>query len=273
MRGSYPALCGSIAGRPGPFGVAMHNAAYRALGIDYTYVAFAGDDTAGVIEAVRCLGIRGLGVSMPHKIAVMEHLDHVDDVARTIGSVNTVVNDEGRLTGYNTDWIGAVRALGEETALAGHRAAVVGAGGAARAVTYGLVREGCRVTVYNRTPAAGQAMAEDLGATFGGDLEALARLDPCEILVHATPVGFHAPEDSIVPPAALEPGRIVFDVVPLPLETRLLREARDTRCRTVPGVRMQIHQALHQFELYTGYKADFAVMEKALLDAMGAQAA
>ncbi len=271
MPGSHPILCGSIAGRPGPFGVAMHNAAYRALGIDYTYVAFAGEDTARVVDAVRCLGIRGLGVSMPHKIAIMDHLDHVDDVARAIGSVNTVVNDGGRLAGYNTDWIGAVRALAEETALAGHRAAVIGAGGTARAVTYGLLREGCQVTVYNRTAEAGRAMAEDLGAAFGGGLDALATLDPCEILVHATPAGFHAPGESIVPPSALEAGRVVFDVVPLPLETRLLREARDARCRTVPGVRMQIHQALHQFELYTGYKADFAVMEKALLDAMAAQ--
>jgi shikimate dehydrogenase len=263
-----PVLCGSIAGRPGTFGVAMHNAAYRALGLNYTYVAFGSDDTAGAVAAMRALAIRGLGVTMPHKIRIIEHLDAVDETARAIGAVNTVVNDDGRLTGHNVDWIGAVRAFREKTELAGRRAAVIGAGGGARSIVYGLVREGCRVTVYNRGEDHGRALAEAMGAAYGGGPAALIDAAPYDLIAHATPVGFHDPEAMLVPAEALRTDTVVFDAVPMPIETRLLREAAARGCRTLPGVRMQIHQATRQFALYTGVEPDFAVMETALLAAM-----
>ncbi len=152
---SNPVLCGSIAGRPGRFGVAMHNAAYRALGLDYVYVAFGTEDTAGAAAAMRTLGLRGLGVTMPHKLRIAEYLDAMDDDARAIGAVNTVVNDAGRLTGYNVDWIGAVRAFREALDVSAARVAVIGAGGGARAIVYGLVREGAHVTLYNRRRGSG----------------------------------------------------------------------------------------------------------------------
>lgn len=265
---SNPVVCGSIAARPGTFGVAMHNAAYRALDLAYVYVAFGTEDTAGAVAAMRSLSIRGLGVTMPHKVRIMEHVDVVDETARIVGAVNTVVNDDGRLTGYNVDWIGAVRALAEAIALAGKTAAVVGAGGGARSIVYGLVREGCAVTVFNRSEATGRTLAERMGAAWGGPPEALTAAMPFDIVAHATPVGFHAPEDVLVPLDALQPGTVVFDAVPMPLETRLLREARARGCRPVPGVRMQIHQAAEQFALYTGRRPDFAVMEAALFRAM-----
>ncbi|NJN06166.1 MAG: hypothetical protein HC814_07105 [Rhodobacteraceae bacterium] len=115
-------------GPAGRFGVAMHTAAYKALGLSYVYVAFGTEDTAGAAAGMRALGIRGLGVTMPHKIHIMDYLDEIHETARLIGAVNTVVNDGGVLTGHNVDWIGAVRAIGERIALAGKRAAVVGAG-------------------------------------------------------------------------------------------------------------------------------------------------
>jgi shikimate dehydrogenase len=263
-----PVLCGSIAGRPGTFGVAMHNAAYRALGLNYTYVAFGSDDTAGAVAAMRALAIRGLGVTMPHKIRIIEHLDAVDETARAIGAVNTVVNDDGRLTGHNVDWIGAVRAFREKTDLAGRRAAVIGAGGGARSIIYGLVREGCRVTVYNRSADRGRALAEAMGATYGGVPADLAGAGPYDLLAHATPVGFHDTDAMPIPPEALHPETVVFDAVPMPIETRLLREAAARGCRTLPGVRMQLHQAARQFALYTGVEPEIAVMETALLAAM-----
>ena len=269
MPDSSPILCGSIAARPGRFGVAMHNAAYRAAGLNFVYVAFGTQDTGGAVVAVRALGIRGLGVTMPHKVRIMDHLDIVDDTAQAIGAVNTVVNDDGQLTGYNVDWIGAVRALEERTPLAGRRAAVIGAGGGARSIVYGLVRHGCRVTVYNRTESSGRALASDLGAAFGGPPADLADDAPYDLLAHATPVGFHAPEDMLVPEAALQPGMIVFDAVPIPVETRLLRTAAARGCVTIAGVRMQIHQAACQFALYTGREPDFTAMEAALLEAIG----
>lgn len=268
MPASNPTLCGSIAGRPGRFGVAMHTAAYRALGLDWTYVAFGTEDTGGAIAAVRALGIRGLGVTMPHKLRVMSLVDVVDDTAQAIGAVNTIVNDDGVLTGHNVDWIGAVRALEEATPLDGRRAAVIGAGGGARSIVYGLRREGCRVTVYNRSEQHGRVLAETFDAAWGGAPSALTTTEDVEILAHATSVGFHAPDEMLIAADVLHPDLVVFDAVPTPPETRLLREARARGCRTVPGARMQLHQAAEQFRLYTGRIADLDVMERALRDVM-----
>jgi len=268
VAGTNPVLCGSIAGRPGRFGVAMHNAAYRALGLNYTYVAFGTEDTAGAAAATRALGIRGLGITMPHKIRIMEFLDDIDETARRIGAVNTVVNDDGVLTGHNVDWIGAVRALGERTPLTGKHAAVIGAGGGARSIIHGLLSEACAVTLYNRSEDNGQALAGAMGVPFGGAPEDLTSGGPCDILAHATPVGFHDPSAMLVPAGVLRPHMVVFDAVPMPVETRLLREAKARGCATIPGVRMQLHQAACQFELYTGVAPDLTVMERALMAAM-----
>jgi len=131
-----------------------------------------------------------------------------------------------------------------------------------------LARAGAGVTVFNRTAAAtGEALANILGCAFGGPPEALNG-DDFDILAHATPVGFHAPDDMLVSAGALRSGMVVFDAVPLPIETQLLREAAARGCTTVPGVRMQLHQAARQFALYTGQEPDLSVMEAALLEAM-----
>lgn len=266
MPQSNPTVCGSISARPSPFGVATHNAGYRALGLPYVYVAFAIERTEEAIQAMRYLGIRGFGVSMPHKMRVMQYLDRLDETTREIGAVNTVVNDDGCLTGYNTDWTGAVGALEEQISLEGKRAVVVGAGGAARAVVYGLVRRGCDVTLYNRTVDKGQALAEALGGRFGGDLGALEAAGDCDVLVNATSVGFYAPGDSVVPASILTEGKIVLDVVFMPPVSRLVREARARGCVAIPGTRMLVHQAAYQFQLYTGREAPLEAMEQALLD-------
>ena len=244
----------------------MHNAAYRALGLPFVYVAFGVENTREAVLAVRYLGMRGLGVSMPHKIAIMEYLDAIDETAARIGAVNTVVNDDGRLTGYNTDWSGATRAIQEQVEIAGARAVVVGAGGAARAIVYGLVREHSQVTVYDRTADKGAALARDLGARFGGTLDGLGAADDYDILVNATSVGFHAPEESIVPPSALRAGKVVLDVVFIPPRTKLVRDAEARGCVAISGTHMLVHQAARQFELYTGQEAPFEVMEEALLE-------
>jgi shikimate dehydrogenase len=269
LASSKPVLCGSIAGRPGRFGVAMHTAAYRALDLDYVYVAFGTEDTAGAVAAMRALGVRGLGVTMPHKRRIAEHLDAIDDEARAIGAVNTVVNDAGRLTGYNVDWIGAVRAFREVLVdVSAARVAVIGAGGGARAIVYGLLREGARVTLFNRGEASGRATAEYFEVDFGGRPGALLPAAPFDLIAHATPVGFDDPEATLLPVAALRPGTVVFDAVTMPSETRLLREAKAKGCRTISGVRMQLHQAACQFELYTGLAPELAVMEEALRTTM-----
>jgi len=269
MPRSRPVLCGSISSHPSPLGVAMHNAAYQVTGLPFTYVAFGIEDTRQAVLAMRYLGIRGLGVSMPHKIAVMPYLDAVDDTAVKIGAVNTVVNDNGRLTGYNTDWIGAVQALEEKTPIAGKRSVVVGAGGAARAIVYGLINRQSQVTVYNKTVSKGKNLAKDFGAQFGGGLAELNAAGDYDIVVNATSVGFHAPDQSVIPPSILREDKVVLDVVFIPPESKLVRDARSRGCIAIPGTRMLVHQAAYQFELYTGQPAPFEVMEKALLDRIG----
>lgn len=266
MPRSIPVLCGSISSRPSSMGVTMHTAAYRATGVPFTYVAFGIADTREAILAMRYLGIRGFGVSMPHKVQAMAYLDTIDETAASIGAVNTVVNDDGHLTGYNTDWIGAVRAIEEQVDVASKRAVVVGAGGAARAIVYGLTKGGSSVTVYNRSVGKGEALAGDFGARFGGDLTAPGSIDDYDILVNATSVGFHAPDESAVPTSILSAGKVVLDVVFIPPESRLVRDARERGCVAIPGTRMLVHQAAYQFELYTGKQAPFEVMEQALLD-------
>jgi shikimate dehydrogenase len=268
MVSSNPVLCGSIAARPGSFGVAMHTAAYRALGLNFVYVAFGTEDTAGALAAMRALGIRGLGLTMPHKVRAIDHLDALTADARVIGAVNTVVNDHGRLVGHNVDWAGAVCAFQEGLTVRGCRAAVVGAGGGARAIVYGLVREEASVTIFNRSRERGEAVAQALGASYGGPPEALGEGHGFDLIAHATPVGFDDPASMPVAAAALRPPTVVFDAVPRPVETRLLREAAARGCRTIPGVRMQLHQAAEQFRLYTGAAPDLAVMERALKAAM-----
>jgi shikimate dehydrogenase len=166
------------------------------------------------------------------------------------------------------DWIGAVRAFNEVTELDGKNAAVIGAGGGARAIVYGLKRAGAAVTIFNRSEDQGRRLAADMAACYGGPPESFGRGSAFDLLAHATPVGFHEPDRLLISPQALRAGMVVFDAVPVPLETRLLCEAKARGCRTLAGVRMQLHQALCQFALYTGKTADLAVMENALLNAM-----
>ena len=265
MPKSIPVLCGSITVEPYSFGVKIHNAAYRSLGLDYTYVCFGVESAEMAVQAIRTLGIRGMSVSMPYKQAVMPFLDHIDEAARSIGAVNTINNLGGSLTGYNTDYIGAIRALKETTDISGRELAILGAGGVARAIAYGAKREGARITIFNRSRAGGMALAEALGVKFGGSLDDF-RANDFSILINATSAGFRAPE---VNPAEckLASHLVVMDVVFIPAETKLIRDAKALECKTVGGTRMLVHQACGQVELYTGcQQAPFRVMEQALLD-------
>jgi shikimate dehydrogenase len=248
---------------------AMHNAAFEALGLDARYVAFdvRPEDLGAALAGARALGIRQLALSIPHKVAALAHLDAVDETARRIGAVNTVTLEGGRLVGANTDWIGAVRALERERPLGGARAVVLGAGGTARAVVFGLLERRARVQVLNRTAEKARALAAELGAEAGGALAELAGL-PCDVLVNTTSVGLRE-DRSPVEADWIPPGTLVMDAVYDPPETRLLREARARGARTVGGKWMLVEQAREQIRLWTGREAPAEVMARAFDEAAG----
>ena len=247
----------------------MHLAGYRELSLPFTYVPFAVTDLAGAVRGMRALGIRGLGVSMPYKQAVMPLLDSIDEGAARIGAVNTIVNDEGRLAGYNTDASGAVQAIEEVLPLSSARVLLLGAGGAARAIAHGVSARGAKVRVANRDAAKARILAAEIGADAAG-LDEAARAGSYDIVINATSVGMSlaegTPPTSPVPENGLREGLVVMDIVYKPIETELVRAARQRGARIIHGGRMLLYQAARQFELYTGCPAPLAAMERALLD-------
>lgn len=248
---------------------AMHNAALRHLGINAVYLAFTVKDPAAALAGMRALHLRGLSVTIPHKIAVMAHLDELSETARTIGAVNTIINHEGRLIGTNTDCYGAVETLKRHGSLAGKRVAVLGAGGAARALGVGLKQENARITIYNRGADSGRRLAEELEAAFV-PLAAFTGRDT-DILVNTTPVGLRPHTEQLpVAPQCLNPEMLVMDMVYNPLETTLLRAAARKGCKTLDGTHMLVLQGARQFELWTGRQAPVAVMREAVMHALAA---
>lgn len=242
----------------------MHNAAYRAALLPWHYVPFRVEDLEGAIVGMRALGIRGFGVSYPYKEAIIPFLDGVDPWAERMGAVNTVVNDGGRLTGHNTDWVGATRALQEHTVLDGRRVLLLGAGGAARACAFGFVEAGASVTVYNRSAEKARALAAVLPVTVV-DTDIVPAAREFDIVVNATSLGMSDVDaKSPLPEGALRAGQLVMDIVYKPLETAFVALARKAGCVTVTGDRMLLFQAAKQFELYTGMPAPHAAMEAAL---------
>jgi shikimate dehydrogenase len=269
-------LCGSLSLHPVSLGAAMHRAAYRVLGLDFAYVPFKVSELGGALTGMRALGIRGFGVSMPYKLDVMPLLDALEPLAERIGAVNTIVNDDGRLTGYNTDAAGARRALEEVCPLSGTRITVLGAGGAARAVAFAFADAGARVHLANRTQERARELAEAIGRATGAELTSSAlsaEPPPAEVLVNASSAGMEGV--SLASPllgphseAWLAAPRVVMDIVYKPIGTALLAEAERRGKATIHGGRMLLHQAAEQFELYTGHPAPLAAMDEALRETL-----
>ncbi|MFB6074379.1 MAG: shikimate dehydrogenase [Haloarculaceae archaeon] len=240
----------------------MHEAAYEALGLDARYVTFEPDAAGAAVRAADELGVAGLNVTIPFKQDVLAAVEP-DDLAARIGAVNTVDLTGERPTGHNTDAAGAVRALREHDVALSGTAVVVGAGGAGRAVAFGLADEGMRVRVANRTVER----AEDLAAAVGGTghgLDALPELlAEADVLVNCTSVGMEE-DASPVPADALHGGLAVLDAVYAPVETRLLRDAAAAGATTVDGAWMLLYQGVAAFERWTGREAPVAAMNEAL---------
>lgn len=230
---------------------AMHNAAYRALGLDAIYRAWdvPPSELAAAVAGFRQRSVRQVSVSIPHKQAMLALVDELEPVARAIGALNTVLRVEDRLIGTNTDWIGALAALERIEPVKGQRAAVLGAGGTARAVVYALQQRGCEVFVLNRTRERAQDLVRALGARAAFDLDALGALAPA-IVVNTTSVGL-GEWRSPVAPEALREGMVVLDAVYAPERTRLLVEAEARGARVVGGKWMLVHQAVEQLRRWT----------------------
>jgi len=258
---------------------AIHNAAFAEAGLDAVYVplriAPGADNFDRFLAAARAadwLGLRGLSVTIPHKANALAAAGdaNVDDLARRIGAINTLrIGPDGALSGWNTDYAAAIDALAAamgtaREGLAGRRVAVVGAGGAARAIVAALAHYGAAVSIYNRTVSRARQLAAEFGADAAG-LDGLARLD-AEIVVNCTSVGMHPHvADSPVPAEVLGTVRAVFDTVYNPIETRLLREARAAGALCVSGLEMFVNQAAGQFEIWTGRAAPRDLMRRVVI--------
>jgi shikimate dehydrogenase len=243
----------------------MHNSALARAGLDGWYLAFRVTDIAAAVSGIRGLGMRGASITIPHKIRIMEYLDHIDPLALKIGAVNTVVNDRGTLHGYNSDCFGAIQALSQKTSVKDRDIAIVGAGGGARAAGFGIKQEGGRLTILNRSRGRGEKLASDLDCDFKplADVNQL----PYNIVINATSAGM-APEKDSLPlnTDLLEKDTVVMDMVYNPLRTRFLAEAGQLGCGTVDGAAMFVHQGAVQFELWTGVKAPVEVMRRVVLE-------
>lgn len=262
-------LCMSLAARPGQFGTRFHNHLYAALGLDYVYKAFTTTDLPAAIAGIRALGIRGCAISMPFKEACIPLLDALEDSAAAIDAVNTIVNDAGRLRGYNTDYV-AVRQLLREHAIDPATPVLLrGSGGMAKAVACALRDAGFgEGIIVARNEAAGRRLAQACGYAWRAEAPA----PRAALLVNVTPIGMAggAEADTLAfDEATIEAAARVFDVVALPAETPLIRRARQLGIATVSGTEVIVRQALEQFVLYTGVRPDAAQVAAAAAYARG----
>lgn len=255
----------------------IHNAAFRECGLNYVYLAFRVERIDDAVRGIRSLGnAGGFSVTIPHKVSVMAHLDEVDGTARHIGAVNTIVLRDGKLAGYNTDASGALRALQEAgTELKDRHVLLLGSGGAARAIAFGLATrtEVQRLTILGIDEGERRKLVLDLASATAVKIQDGSLDEPhlrevmpdAQVMIHCTPVGMSPKvEQTCVPAALLHPALTVMDIVYNPRETRLLREAKAAGCRVIPGLDMFLNQAVEQFELWTERKAPAAVMRQVL---------
>jgi len=257
----------------------IHNAAFEAMGLNYVYIAFRVEDVRGCLSGMRALpSFRGMSVTIPHKVAVMEHLDDIDPMARTVGAVNTITNEGGRLIGSTTDGPGTLRAFEEAgLSLKGKHVLFLGAGGAVRSVAFAIAQlaNPGRVTILGRTQSRIESLVSDLVARTGVPVQGGSLRDDLadamaahEVVINGTPLGMYPTSlaDTPIRQSLLRSHHIVFDMVYRPLKTRLVREAGAVGCKVLPGTEMLLNQAALQFEAWTGLPAPTGVMRDVLLN-------
>ncbi len=252
----------------------MQNAAFSERGIDAVYVPFevSPENLKEAVGGVKALKVKGLNVTVPHKERIVEYLDYLSDEAELLGAVNTVKNENGELTGYNTDAEGFLRSLVEEgVELEGKRALMFGAGGAARAVGYALLKGGVKfLNVVNRNFSRGKEVGELLGKLGNvlvyplkeSTVEVLLR--DVDLIVNTTSLGMKPGDPHLFDYSKIPSGITVIDIIYNPPETPLLKAAREKGCKTVNGLGMLVHQGAVAFEIWTGEKAPVETMREVL---------
>jgi len=261
---------------------ALHNAAFNELGLDFVYVAFRVENAKMALEGMRALNnFRGMSVTIPHKIEIMNYVDEIAEVDRSIGSINTVINENGRLIGLGTDGPGALKALTDAgVKLDGKNILMLGAGGAARAIAFTLARKTKlgKLLLLDVNESMLQGLMADLNAGTAACIESDLLTDSslaqamgnADVIINCTPIGMHPNEGaSLVPAELFRDGQVVFDIVYTPLETKLLSEARSRGLKVVSGVEMFINQAVLQFERFTGADAPVEVMRQVVMERLG----
>lgn len=261
---------------------AIHNAAFAHLDLDYVYLACPVEDVKNALSGMRAIAnFRGMSVTIPHKIEAMKYVDEIAEVDRSIGSINTVINEQGRLIGFGTDGPGALKALVDAGVdLGGKNVLMLGSGGAARAISFTLARNTRlrELAILDVNGAMLKQLTTDLktgtdslitSEVLTGNSLAQA-MEKAEVIIHCTPVGMHPREDaSLVPAELFWPGQVVFDIVYTPLETKLIAGARSRGLKTIYGVDMFINQAVLQFERFTGVEAPVEVMRRVVMEHLG----
>jgi shikimate dehydrogenase len=256
----------------------IHNAAFNHLKLDFVFLAFRvkAAELENAIRGMRGLGIHGLNVTMPHKGTVIAYLDEVDPTVKFLGSCNTILNKNGKLSGFNTDGVGALKALRKNGAnLSEKKVLLLGAGGAAKAIAFSLAQEVGELVVLNRAAEKAKKLAEALELALnkkvvGGALSPATiaeNLQDSDVLINATSVGMHPEADqSIVPPQLLRSDLTVMDIVYNPVETKLAKAAKAAGAKVISGVEMLIYQGAASFEIWTGRSAPIEVMRLAALN-------
>lgn len=253
----------------------MHNAAFDYLGLDYAYIPFRvkREHLKVAIDGVKALHIQGFNVTIPHKTTILDYLDQVDETANLIGAVNTVKIQDGETIGFNTDGLGALKAIQEKTTLNHKKVVILGAGGAARAVSFQLLKShDVELVILNRTPKRAIQLKNDLERNFkskvlAGGWELMeTEIKGADIIIHTTPRGMHPHEDEkpLLRAKDMHSQLLVNDLVYNPLQTGLLKEAELAGARTISGLKMLLYQGAEAFKIWTGREAPLQIMEKSL---------
>ncbi len=256
----------------------MHNAVIKDLNLDYVYLAFNVNpyDLKLAVKALKTLDVKGINVTIPFKEKIIKYLDEINPIGQKIGAVNTIKNEDGYLIGKNTDAEGSKKAiLNSGYAISGRNVLILGAGGAARALSYGLANDINKITIINRNKNRAEKLAKELNRNFGIDIKSKKfststlkeETKKADLLINTTPIGMY-PNVDITPISAefFHKDLFVFDVVYNPLETKLLKEAKECGCKTLGGLDMLVYQGVSAFEWWTNEKPNVNIMKSKIIE-------